>query len=1091
MEESKIETQNTSGLGSLDTDLLEQAKEMDFPFKENTGKGKSLIRIVRVDNPVFRNISCVDVSINASGPEEDRIYALHPEFEKNIRRGNTYLETYDRYDPNLFKETICARKGLMKFYDLKVEYCLDDTRFLNISTKKNIKSKEAMTIESNLRNYIFAKAIDELNKDAYIEVIKSLKINGENAQISWVQQESAWCIASKNVGILANRVEDLKRYPHEEGSRYKYALKIAHCWFKIIKKLGGKKISFAKLQKTLSGKTLVGEYVGNQKEQHIVKYNKETIIFYAVTENNSSKNCLLPEESYKIFKEFDLECAPVETIGTFDCIDSLSEALMHEYDNVAAGSIQNEEEGAVIYMVSRGIKDEQVISLCKLKSIEYRIFRKLREKLRNFWKKHENAPGWTPALKEQYDQTYDKFVKECKDLIKDKKFPQGLKFYESFADRAFIATLKNPKFYQNLVERYATFLQDITKGMEEDHTLFVSRVFEKNDKKSYVRPKSIKADNSSWKKRKINSSYFGPKSMKEEIKESQKNLKKSQTSIRNNKADKEDKTKKITKSSHKENREKEEVKKIEKVEKNHQRESKNSMRKNPPSNPTEQKTHHIQESKSYSSAKPSQARQTHHKQPETHQSEIKQCKSLTFLLPMTIPGTGKTALKQAIAEQLESSDSQIKLLHLSSDDIRAELIEARMQELGEDRDTAFSVTAKPAKTQFDQRLSEIVTEVIQDNDHTGFAVFIDKNILPNQFSGLKKQLTDFTRRLTAEDVQSSITLLLPHCKQALSFRTASRDAPNNSHPFSYNYLLQAYMRCCHRQDHPTIQRSGDPLKEVRISCGFFKQFAATEFSEQAGKIVCTDRATGAELQFDNKVEVSFTEESHEFQPPQAFIDVVDQIVSADQKELEDDRLYQQFYECVKFYQKLFNFESGKCNTVDALNVINSIPSKGPLIQKKATVPTQVTASSPAPTKKPNKLVPQVETLTETVTNTTSQNFQKSSYSTKQEENNDGLEEEEEKIPMTKKAPTEPEYDDDGFKIVSEKDHTKVIDKQKKYEEKEKAKAESKAKSKPKRGSNRNRQGHRGSYRGGRRGGRTPGRPNPSTRGSRQGGMARW
>jgi len=54
---------------------------------------------------------------------------------------------------------------------------------------------------------------------------------------------------------------------------------------------------------------------------------------------------------------------------------------------VGNSPISKQEEGAVVYFVSRGLnkEDDEVLSLAKLKTIEYRIYRKLREKLRNFW----------------------------------------------------------------------------------------------------------------------------------------------------------------------------------------------------------------------------------------------------------------------------------------------------------------------------------------------------------------------------------------------------------------------------------------------------------------------------------------------------------------------------------------------------------------------------------------------------------------------------------------------------------------------------------------------------------------------------------
>jgi hypothetical protein len=36
-----------------------------------------------------------------------------------------------------------------------------------------------------------------------VEIIKTLKANGENAQVSWNPDVKAWVICSKNVAILA------------------------------------------------------------------------------------------------------------------------------------------------------------------------------------------------------------------------------------------------------------------------------------------------------------------------------------------------------------------------------------------------------------------------------------------------------------------------------------------------------------------------------------------------------------------------------------------------------------------------------------------------------------------------------------------------------------------------------------------------------------------------------------------------------------------------------------------------------------------------------------------------------------------------
>ena len=43
-----------------------------------------------------------------------------------------------------------------------------------------------------------------------VEIVKTLKANGENAQISFNSRADAWVIASKNVGLVARKKEDLQ-----------------------------------------------------------------------------------------------------------------------------------------------------------------------------------------------------------------------------------------------------------------------------------------------------------------------------------------------------------------------------------------------------------------------------------------------------------------------------------------------------------------------------------------------------------------------------------------------------------------------------------------------------------------------------------------------------------------------------------------------------------------------------------------------------------------------------------------------------------------------------------------------------------------
>jgi len=99
--------------------------------------------------------------------------------------------------------------------------------------------------------------------------------------------------------------------------------------------------------------------------------------------------------------------------------------------DVARATIREAEEGAVLYFVKRDKEDpkkDQVLSLCKLKTLEYRLFRKMREKLRNY-------ANFTSKLFS--DQLIEKFIREAKDLCKGFDLPHPLEFYIDLCILAF------------------------------------------------------------------------------------------------------------------------------------------------------------------------------------------------------------------------------------------------------------------------------------------------------------------------------------------------------------------------------------------------------------------------------------------------------------------------------------------------------------------------------------------------------------------------------------------------------------------------------------------------------------------------------
>ena len=139
------------------------------------------------------NIHLIDLKLNVVGPIEDEVYAMYPLLIKNIRRGNTILRI-DSNEAEEQAEFVLGRKGLEKFFDLRYEFISPEQRFQD----------STLPVDHHMqKNYILAGPMRAILEGHQIEVLKTLKANGENVQVSWNQRVEAWVICSKNVALIA------------------------------------------------------------------------------------------------------------------------------------------------------------------------------------------------------------------------------------------------------------------------------------------------------------------------------------------------------------------------------------------------------------------------------------------------------------------------------------------------------------------------------------------------------------------------------------------------------------------------------------------------------------------------------------------------------------------------------------------------------------------------------------------------------------------------------------------------------------------------------------------------------------------------
>lgn len=172
-----------------------------------------------------------------------------------------------------------------------------------------------------------------------------------------------------------------------------FAMMIARVWFMYVDKLEEQGLT-EQFKKDLGNMTLVGEYVGNQEHQHLVKYNREAIIFYAIVENYKADICMPCDTSFALFKKYGLDMVKASSIGIYSTYDSLCDKLYETFRELAKSKLVEDEEGSVIYLVKRDFENpanDRVLSLSKLKTLEYRLYRKMREKLKRFYAPHNKV----------------------------------------------------------------------------------------------------------------------------------------------------------------------------------------------------------------------------------------------------------------------------------------------------------------------------------------------------------------------------------------------------------------------------------------------------------------------------------------------------------------------------------------------------------------------------------------------------------------------------------------------------------------------------------------------------------------------------
>ena len=347
-------------------------------------KKKKMFQYNNYNSPI-NNLELIDIKI-AIRYGEDEIYCNDDDVFNNIRRGDclTYNKETKKYG--------IGRIGLIKFFDYKKKYNENE-----ISLEKRVLDKVK---QSNLPLI------------AYL----TEKANGENFQVSFNNEFQCWIIGSKNVSLAARDEKDLDYYnKNNENNRYNFTLNFAKIWFELLNNNIKDKIE--EFKKEMGDHTFIGENVGDLLYQHIKIYNKRDVLFYGIVDNSKydEEICLPLNRSFEIFKKYNLSFVPFESSSKYDNFSKLKVYLDNKYDEILLKNLENGGEGCVVYIAEVNENgDENVLTLGKLKTFEYRFYRKIREKCKQLRNKH---PKSKTSLKNGLKEESGEIIENLKDKI--------------------------------------------------------------------------------------------------------------------------------------------------------------------------------------------------------------------------------------------------------------------------------------------------------------------------------------------------------------------------------------------------------------------------------------------------------------------------------------------------------------------------------------------------------------------------------------------------------------------------------------------------------------------------------------------------
>lgn len=90
----------------------------------------------------------------------------------------------------------------------------------------------------------------------------------------------------------------------------------------------------------------------------MIKYDEIEIHWYAITDFTIGNSCIPVERAMEIFKTYNLKTVKYSVLGTFSTFIELNKELLNRFNLVSESSIEDENEGSVLYFETSPIVNQ-------------------------------------------------------------------------------------------------------------------------------------------------------------------------------------------------------------------------------------------------------------------------------------------------------------------------------------------------------------------------------------------------------------------------------------------------------------------------------------------------------------------------------------------------------------------------------------------------------------------------------------------------------------------------------------------------------------------------------------------------------------